>query len=288
MNTRRKALRFLTGTVGVAALAPATAAAQSSNSRGEPGTRGFDPNNPDHVALAFRKLAWSMDDKLTFHWLHGTRYGVQGATTTAFWEMHVATWFVTRDLADGKYEVKSAGANFYTLPGTTQLLEKFKNPFTGETVDVPYNKPRLTTAVYDRKGGSPFGEIPGMKSTRTADIGPAWLQGEEVIVRGDLSLRAEPLEAGKRTFTVQDMSTWTGSVADIMSPKIKNPRSGHLFNDILDYPAWLKMGDQPGCYFSRCYGRKEYRYPDMPAVWRSLLESKFPEVAKDPGASLRG
>jgi hypothetical protein len=48
------------------------------------------------------------------------------------------------------------------------------------------------------------------------------------------------------------------------------------------------MGNQPGTYFSRCYGRKVFRYEQMPAVWRALFEAKFPDVAGNPGALLRG
>jgi hypothetical protein len=101
-------------------------------------------------------------------------------------------------------------------------------------------------------------------------------------------MRAEPQDPGKRSFTVQDMSTYIGSVADVMNPKVKNPPAAQAFNDILDYPAYLKMGDQPGTYFSRCYGRKVWKYEQMPAPWRSLFEAKFPDVAKDPGAVLKG
>jgi hypothetical protein len=139
--------------------------------------------------MAFRKLAYSMDDRVTWWWLHGTRYGIVGSVATPFWEMHVATWFRTRDLADGRYEVTSAGANFYTLPGETQLLERFANPYTGKTVEVPYGTPKATVTVYDRKGGSPFapGAIPGMSISRSnTDIGPAWIEADEVRVRGDV------------------------------------------------------------------------------------------------------
>ena len=287
MMKRRTAIGMLAGAAALPVAAESLAAGSKPAAKAGAGS-GFDPANPEHLALAFRKLAQSMDDTLTFQWLHGTRYGVQGSLMTPFWEMHVATWFVTRDLPDGQYEVTSAGANFYTLPGETTLLEKFRNPYTGETVDVPYGRPRASRTVYDRLGNSaPGAGIPGMKTTRSTGIGPAWLEGDEVVVRGDFGMRAEPLEAGKRSFTVQDMSTYVGSVADVMNPKVKNPPSQHLFNDILDYPPYLKMGDQPGTYFSRCYGRKVFRYADMPARWRVLFEAKFPDVAKDPGAILK-
>jgi hypothetical protein len=285
MMKRRTALGLLGGLAAATTLSPAASAAGKARRS----TAKFDPANEAHVALAFRKLAWSADDTLTFWWLHGTRYGVQGSLMTPFWEMHVGLWFTAHDLDDGRYEVRSVGANFYTKPGETTLLEKFENPYTGQTVDVPYAKPKLSKATHDAKGGSPFGGgMPGMKTTTKTDHGPAVVYGDEVTVRGDLFLRAEPIEPGRKTFTVQDMSTYVGSVADVMDPAVKNAPARQMFNDILDFPPYLKMGDTAGTYFSRCYGRKEFRYADMPTTWRALLEAKFPDVAKDPAAMLKG
>jgi hypothetical protein len=287
MIKRRTALGLLAGAAAGASALP-TAALAATQGKGKRGA--FDPANPEHLALAFRKLAYSMDDKLTWWWMKGTRYGVTGSRATAFWDMYVAAWFTTRDLADGKYEVKMSGCNFYTPPGKTTLLEKFDNPYTGKTVDVPYGRPRLSTTLMDLKGGSAFAgaDMPGMKSTRNTDIGPAWVEGDVVHVQGDIMMHNEPLDPAKRTFTVQDWSTYIGTVADVMNPKLKNPPSAQMFNDILDFPPWLQMGDYKGTYVSRCYGRKVYDYKSMPAVWRGFFEQKFPDVAKDPGAILKG
>lgn len=293
MIRRRTALSLLAGAaVGTTALPPAALAASQAQGKRKGQSSGkaaaFDPKDPQQLALAFRKLAYSADDTLTFWWMKGTRYGVTGSLATAFWDMYVAAWFTTRDLPDGKYEVKLSGCNFYTPPGGTTLLEKFDNPYTGKTVDVPYGRPRTSTTLMDLKGGSAFAAAPpGMKSTRNTDIGPAWVEGEVLHVQGDIMMHNEPLEPGKRSFTVQDWSTYIGSVADVLDPKQKNPPSAQMFNDILDFPPWLQMGDYKGTYVSRCYGRKVYDYPSMPALWRGFFEQKFPDVAKDPGAVLK-
>lgn len=290
MIRRRTAIGLFAGAaVGASTLPQAALAAaqRKGNARGKAAT--FDPKDPQQLALAFRKLAYSADDSLTFWWMKGTRYGVTGSLATAFWDMYVAAWFTTRDLPDGKYEVKMSGCNFYTPPGGTTLLEKFDNPYTGKTVDVPYGRPRVSTTVMDLRGGSAFSSAapPGMKSTRNTDIGPAWVEGEVLHVQGDMMMHNEPLEPGKRSFTVQDWSTYIGSVADVLDPKQKNPPSAQMFNDILDFPPWLQMGDYKGTYVSRCYGRKVYNYGSMPALWRGFFEQKFPDVAKDPGAVLK-
>jgi hypothetical protein len=280
MMHRRTALALLTGTLGICAL-PSLAAT---------GVRpGFDPADPKQLALAFRKLAYSMDDKVSFWWMKGTRYGVVGSVATPFWEMYVGAWFTTRNLPDGNYEVRITGANFYTAPGDDALLKRFANPYTGRTVEVPYTRPKATNTVYDLKGGNPFGSgsMPGMKTTVATDIGPAWVQGDELMIRGDLVLHAEPSDPAKRTFTVNDWSTYVGSLAAVLDPAQPNPPCAQMFTDVLDFPAWLQMGDQPGTYVSRCYGRKVPRYQDMPAVWRRHFEAVLPDLAADPGALVR-
>ena len=285
MIKRRTALGLFAGAAVGASTLPTVALAASKDR-----ASAFDPSNQEHLALAFRKLAYSMDDKLTFWWMKGTRYGVTGSLATPFWDMYVAAWFTTRDLPNGNYEVKMSGSNFYTPPGKTTLLEKFANPFTGKTVDVPYNKPRSSTTLMTGRGGSGFAgaDAPGMKTTRSTDFGPAWVEGGTVHVQGDIMVHMEPSDPAKRTFTVNDWSTYIGSVADVLHPKAKNPPSAQMFNDILDFPPWLQMGDNKGTFVSRCYGRKVYEYSAMPAVWRGFFERKFPDVAKDPGAVLKG
>ena len=285
MMHRRTALGLFAGAaIGSSALPKLALGADSARS-----AAAFDPANPEHLALAFRKLAYSLNDRLTFWWMRGTRYGVTGSYATPFWDMYVASWFVTRDLPDGRYEVRMAGCNFYTPPGSTSLLETFANPFTGKKVAVPYAPPRVTTTVMDKRGGSPFAGFspPGVKTTTSTDIGPAWVEGTTVHVQGDLMLHNEPLEPGKASFTVQDWSTYIGQVADVLDPQQPNPPSAQMFNDILDFPQWLQMGDYKGTYVSRCYGRKVFDYGSMPATWRRLFEQKFPDFAKDPGAVLR-
>lgn len=285
MIKRRTALGLFAGAAVGASTLPTVALAASKDR-----ASAFDPSNQEHLALAFRKLAYSMDDKLTFWWMKGTRYGVTGSLATPFWDMYVAAWFTTRDLPDGNYEVNMSGCNFYTPPGKTTLLEKFDNPFTGKTVDVPYNKPRASKTLMTGRGGSGFAgpDAPGMKTTRNTDFGPAWVEGDTVHVQGDIMMHMQPTDPAKRTFTVQDWSTYIGSVADVMNPQAKNPPSAQMFNDILDFPAWMQMGDYKGTYVSRCYGRKVYEYSAMPAVWRGFFVQKFPEIAKDPGAVLKG
>lgn len=85
-----------------------------------------------------------------------------------FWEMHTGAWMTTRDLADNKYEVRTAFANFYAPPRSTELLESFNSLFTGKTLPVTHPAPKVMLSVHSLDGGSAFGGTnpPGMKVTR--------------------------------------------------------------------------------------------------------------------------
>lgn len=286
MIDRRTALGLLAGAAAGVVTLPGRAQPEGPAST----DRVFDPARQDHLAMAFRKLAYSMDDSLTFWWMRGTRYGVTGSVATAFWDMYVAAWFTTRDLPDGRYEVTLASCNFYTPPGQTGLLERFDNPFTGRTLDIPYPAPVVSRTIMDQRGGNPFGGFtpPDRKATTMTDFGPAWVEGDTVHVQGDLVLHVEPAEPGGASFTVNDWSTYIGSLDQVLDPQQPNPPAAQMFNDILDFPQWLQMGDHPGTYVSRCYGRKVFRYTDMPATWRRIFEAKFPEAARAPAEVLQG
>jgi len=282
--TRRTTLGLIGGAAGFAATGSLASAAAEV-------TPTLNLEDKQQLGLAFRKLAYSLDDSLTFWWLRGTRYGVVDAVATPFWDMYVGTWFKTRNLDDGKYELTMANVNFYTSPDTTELLEVFKNPYTGENIPVQYVMPKKPWRMeMEPNGGSAFGgsDIPGMTKTSGHSQGPAFVEGDEVYIRGDMFMYAEPIDAasGTRPLRVNDWSTYVGKLADIASPAVTNAPAAQYFTDILTWPKWLQMGDQPGNYVSRCVGRKVFAYEHMPQTWRNHLERMQPDTAKDPAGFL--
>ena len=282
MIRRRSALGMMGAAAGLVALGSAPRASQAAERKWAPP----DMSDRQQVLRAYRKLAYSLDDAVTFWWMRGRRFGVVDSVATPFWDMYVGAWFRTRDLDNESYEVTVASANFYTPPDSTKLLEVFRNPYTADNVPVPYNPPRAWRTVMGPQGGSPFGvSMPGMTTTDlVTDKGPGYIEGDDVVIRGDMMIRAVPTEAGPdaRPFVATDWSTYVGTVADVADPRVTNPPSAQYFTDILTWPAWLQMGDQPGSFYSYCFGRKVFAYEGMPALWRNLFEQAFPESAQDP------
>lgn len=285
---QRRSLIKLVGTAASAAVA-----APYIMRRAEAAAGDFDPKNADHIALAHRKLSYSADGSVTFNWIRAMRYALIDSAYTPLWELNSGTMFRTVDKPDGTYEVRAISAIYYTELDSEKYIETFKNPFTGKTVTFLYAlpnapKPSMRVTHIGKSGSEEEFAVPaGMKKTAgSRALGPAWVVGDQVWVRADSSTRLEPTEPGKRMSQVNDWSTYSGSVAQVMDPAMKNPPSTLAFNDTNTFPAWFGMEDRPGNYISRGFGRKEFKYADMPKIWRELFTAKNPDIAKDPKAAL--
>lgn len=296
--------RALISTVAAAIGAPAIIG------RANAATPAFDATNPAHVALAYRKLGWSATEKLSMHWINLTRYGMVDTKLTPMWDSVIGILFFTTDIKDspGDYNVTSCSLSFYLDPITGAPMDKFNNVWTGETLDIPYGEGKPTTRRQKATGMEVNMKMPpGMKGGATSNR-RVWEQAGEVWVRGDLDIRMEadgdkPVSAAMgsggsgtrgdtptmtRLMQVNDWFTYHGKTKDVLDPKNTNPASDLYFNDLNTWSGWLKMGDRPGNFIGRGFGRKVFAYEDMPEQWRKLVTARYPEIAKDPDKWVRG
>jgi hypothetical protein len=253
----------------------------------------FDPKNPDHLSMAHRKMVYTADDSVTFTWLRATRYIMIDSALTPLWELHSGLMYRTVDRPDGGYDVHAISSIYYTDLDTEKYIETFKNPFTGQTVTFPYAlptapKPAVRVTHFTKTG--PAEEpvnAPGMKvAARNRKLGPAWVVGYQLILCADSYTRLEPTEPGKRMSQVNDWLTYTSRVEQVMDPNMKNVQSNQSFNDLNTIPTWFGMEDRAGNWIGRGFGKKVFKYDDLPPIWRILFAEKNPQIAKDPRAAL--
>ncbi len=280
---RRTAL----GVIGATALSPLIMTAG-----GVSAALNLDPADPDDTLLIHRKLAYSMDDSLTFWWLRSTRFGLVDSAFRPLWNVHVGHIRTTTDLDDdGAFETTAISIGFYTDLENGQVLETFKNPYTDQEIDVPiFGGATPNKRAYSRDGD--IAELPsrdGFKVTSHIPLGPTLIEGDDVWVRHEAGFRMEPEtpEAGK-LFQINDQSTYHGSLKEVADTDIKNAPATWSFNDLNTWPAWMGMGDHVGNYFSRGFGRKVFTIDDMPSTWHGFVADRFPEVVKDPRGALQG
>ncbi|MCB2108407.1 MAG: DUF1838 family protein [Rhodobacteraceae bacterium] len=275
----------------------------------------FDPANPLDVGMAYRKLGWSADENLTMHWMQLTRYGMVDAKLSVMWESLIGILYAVKDTPPsasgakpGDYDVNSLTLTFYFDPKTGEVMEKYNNPWTGETLDIPYGGTTPTHRRHSARGiDIDMKSPPGMNASADSYYS-AWTEGDDVWVRGDLDIRMEATGSGPaemsmgaggtgmkaggavmaRLMQVNDWFTYQGRLSHVIDPDNKNPPASITFNDLNTWSTWLKMGEQPGNFIGRGFGKKVFAYDDMPDRWRKLVAERYPDVAKNPEKVIKG
>jgi hypothetical protein len=251
----------------------------------------LDPSDPAHTLMITRKLAHTMDDSIVFWWAKLSRMVVLDKIATPMWDVYVAALLKTRDIDDrGGYETTAISMVFYTDLENGEYLRTFDNPITGQTVEIDYFPARPSkrvTSIGGPKSAPP--SRPGYEIISSHPLGPAVIEGDDVWVRVDDATRMEPKtpEAGP-VFRVNDWSTYHGSISDVANTDVKKAPATWHFNDILSFPPWLGMGERPGDFVSRGFGRKVSGFSSMPDRFQDLIKERHPDIYKDPAAALRG
>ena len=277
---RRKALSILGATAIAAPLLRSNVALPDSHL--------LNPEDKNDLYIIHRKLRYSMGSEVVYWYLRAVRYGLFDSKFTPFWDMHVGFITIVEDENDG-FSAKTMSSIFYTDLKTGKLLESFNNPFTGKRVPVRQPGLRRSNTNYNkvgRKNARP--SRPAMTMTQWGDIGPAWIVGDDIWIRGDTGFRAEPTTANGNLAHVNDWSTFHGSLAEVSNPAVLSANSTEAFNDVNTWPSWLEMSDQPGNYVSRGFGRKSWSMEGMPKEWSAIMKDQYPKEFSDPRTFIEG
>lgn len=264
----------------------ATAAAVSKATALSREGKLIDTTTAEGRYTVHRKLHFSFDDRLVCWYLLLTRYGLVDSAFTPFWNMYVGFLSVSEDLPDG-FRTRVMSAIFYTDLKTDRLLDYFDNPYTGKRVEVPqpgvirvirdYDKTGLLTPLPRTYGTRSL----GMETRQYGQVGPAWIFGDDIWCYGDTGFRAEPSARAPRVTQVNDWSSFHGSAAEVSDPKVMSANATQQFNDINTWSDWLEMGDQPGNFVSRGFGRKVKALDEMPSRWTDIMRERNPRELAD-------
>jgi hypothetical protein len=249
----------------------------------------LNPADPDDLYLIHRKVNYTFDDQPVFWFIEAVRYGLVDSAFIPFWKMHVGFLFTVKSTGEFDFETKQLSGIFYSDLESGELLETFNNPITGAAL--PVRQPGLI------RGGTHFDkthqvretrEQPGVRRTTGTDIGPAWIIGDDVWVYADTWVRAEPTGDEGQLLQVNDWSTYHASLTEVADPSVASARATMNFNDVNTFPGWLNMGDQPGNYVSRGFGRKSHSGEGMPAQWLRFMNDLYPNESQDLVGAIEG
>jgi hypothetical protein len=125
----RRTILAMTGGMALAGAASTLALAAG------PGASGLE--TPAGRLRAFMLMRGALDDRLVIGFVSGRYYGVVDDEMKPLYGVVAATFGRYRPRADGGYDGASYEIPFFTDLETGAPLERWLNPYTGETVAVP-------------------------------------------------------------------------------------------------------------------------------------------------------
>ena len=92
---------------------------------------------PEGLLHTLMKLRAALDDRMTLEWFQGVVYGVVDSAMVPLFTVNAVAFAHYRLAEDGSFRGRRAEVTYHTALGDTQVLESFRNPYSGALVDVP-------------------------------------------------------------------------------------------------------------------------------------------------------
>jgi hypothetical protein len=265
--------------------------------RATAGPRALDLTSPvEHVNL-FRRLSASSEDGaevlmqysgVTFGMVDDTRvvplYGMEGVSPVRSYRQ-----------PDGSVRYLAREVAQFTDLATGDVLERWRNPFTDEIVEVwplrngPLNYALSPTTPVDSGGWNILTRPPGPAPSQGFFV-PVFIEGDNLVMALDAqATRKNPLQPSEwprestgEMLIYSEHNTWTAKLADIVNPDIPAPEIFAAWHSIKPWRPWMLMGQKPGRIYNHLRARKIARLDDLPRKILDYNEKHFPEFLSAP------
>lgn len=275
---------FIAASAAVGATVPALAATTAPTAA----TARFNGADPKAVMDALVKLRGSQDGRIAFWWMRGTRYGVVGTTVTPFFENLVASWHRFVRQPDGNYKVSMVELSYYVDLSTGKLLDKWRNPLTGEMNDLEHIHFGPVTTTLTPQGITPPEKSRGAQLKVKTKIGVIAQHNDGIWLQEDVSATIIPSATGSKPYQGNDIATYQGSVRQLLDPSSPSADATMHYQSVTDWRTWMKMGDIKGTLMARAAGGKVWNASDLPQETLAAARRMHPAIISDPVAALDG
>jgi hypothetical protein len=168
---------------------------------------------------------------------------------------------------------------YYKDPVTGEILDEWKNPWTGDTVKVIHiaNDPVNFRAPIFPKGqdGKPYkGDI--------KVLGDHWWGTTTVPLFYRNPLAGDYQDYVGGMYHATEMFNFFGSVSDLTDPKKTSADVGVAWSRISEWLPWMKMRGRPGLLYFNGAGRKLESFGDLPEGMRKTIEARNPTFNAPP------
>jgi hypothetical protein len=232
----------------------------------------------------FIKMRGALDQRLVIGFLSGRYAGVVDGQVTPLFGLTAATFARYRPRDDG-FEVVGFEQAYFTDLGAGEVLDRFTNPYTGETVAVPVTSlPPTKSFIGPNLRFAAPPNLPPNVSLRQSVDAPERIGDELIYVEHLDAVRAA--DHGKRAFRYSETTTLRANVGDVENPALVHAPCQTSFVAVVDWRPWLNMGDHPGAMLGAAVGGYGTSLEALPAAWLKATARLRPDLLSRPGASL--
>jgi hypothetical protein len=239
----------------------------------------------DKTALArFIKMRGALDDRMVIGCVDGQYNGVVDGKTMPLFGV-VSAVFSRYRPQEGGYGIIEYEQAYYTDLATGKVLDRWKNPYTNETITVPtYDGPtdrQLVTENLQFRSAAP---PPPNVHVRHFVQGPT-MSGDDIVFVERVSVSVDAV-AGKPGFRYADHTSLRAKLSDVARPDTQMAGSATHFEATCAWRPWLKMGGRPGHMTASGRGHFGVTFADLPGGWLEATSSLKPELLKHPESNL--
>jgi hypothetical protein len=245
---------------------------------------GLDLANRRDLLTALVKMRGATDERLVIGYVVGARYAVPEHKAIPMMGILAATFSQYRRLSDDSFEARALEIAYFTDLSTGKLLEKWKNPVTGVTVDVPLTRMGPSRATLTADGlsvANPSGAAAGLRLNHVFQ--PPVVVGDSVWVTEQINVDGPP---GPRPFVYNEFSTLCASKSELDDPARATVPTQVQYQSLITYRPWMGFGDTPGHTLARGAGQRAASIGELPAYYLELTKRFHPDVLRDPLAAL--
>jgi hypothetical protein len=241
---------------------------------GMPDPKGPDLRTPEGNLRAVVRMVASLKEEDVPWWFDGTIYATVGdEQPRPILKFEGLEIYWMRHLPEGAYELIGNTVTFFRDFETGQMLDRFSNPFTGQSNTV-------TPATQGGRAGGGFNySVNGIRFTKAMAQVPdrplaldwtfardmVWLHNDTVYPPG-----MPPPRAQRRSMFVTQAAFRDARVQALpalFTATVINP-----------WPKWMDMGDRPGHVIWHASGVKLSSVAELPEEYRRRAEQEFPKL----------
>ncbi len=251
-------------------------------------------DDPKDMLTAMVKLRGSTDGAPCLWWYRGLQYGVIDRQPTLLWQVEGAQLgkYVQKD--DGSYDHIFHDVMFYLDAKTSELLEEYENPYTGETNAPPVMRMGPFTNNHSVAGAQI--QLPPNLPAGAMDVNwiyePVSVIGQHIFIRESATTKimnpakGKPGASDKDYFYINDFFTLSGRLSDVENPDVKSAPAQTSYTSLNEWTPWLGMGNRDGAVLGRGETVKLASYEDLPTRLRGWIDTREPGFFEDPEFAL--